>query len=43
MQFGITLPPFGAWSDLHRLTQLAVDAENAGWEYNHYHPRKTTF
>lgn len=32
MQFGLTLPPFGAWSDIHRLSKLAVDAEDAGWD-----------
>lgn len=32
MKFGVTLPAFDALSDIHRLVQLAVDAEAAGWD-----------
>ena len=32
MQFGIHLPPFGPFSDVRALADLAVEAEEAGWD-----------
>ncbi len=32
MFFGVTLPPFGRFGDVRQLVQLAVDAEQAGWD-----------
>ncbi len=32
MQFAIDLPPFGPFSDPHRVAELAYEAEEAGWD-----------
>jgi hypothetical protein len=31
MRFGVTLPPFNAWSDPRAIMAMAADAEVAGW------------
>ncbi len=32
MRFGVFLPPFAEFADARRLMQLAIDAEDAGWD-----------
>lgn len=32
MQFGIRIPPYGPFSDAHVVADLAVEAEEAGWD-----------
>ncbi len=32
MKFGVYLPPFGKYADPHRLADLAIQAEKAGWD-----------
>ncbi|MCC6803198.1 MAG: LLM class flavin-dependent oxidoreductase, partial [Anaerolineae bacterium] len=32
MKYGVTLPPIGPYSDPNTLSDLAVDAEDAGWD-----------
>jgi alkanesulfonate monooxygenase SsuD/methylene tetrahydromethanopterin reductase-like flavin-dependent oxidoreductase (luciferase family) len=32
MKFGVTFPPFGGYADIDHLINVAVNAENAGWD-----------
>ena len=32
MKFGISLPPFGDYADIHHLATMAKEAEEAGWD-----------
>ncbi|MCH7566027.1 MAG: LLM class flavin-dependent oxidoreductase, partial [Gemmatimonadetes bacterium] len=32
MKHGISIPNFGAFADIHRLTELAREAEDNGWD-----------
>ena len=33
MYFGISIPPFADFSDPRALTELAHEAESAGWDF----------
>ena len=32
MRFAVTVQNFGAFADIHRLVELAIEAEDSGWD-----------